>query len=225
MEVSMRLPDEAHTSYPWVVHALAPDFELEDVWALPTPGRKEDFPRLVEQFVTRGEPSDFPLPFRALFGLRWQLGKLFGWDKADDGLDERWPSLRDRLPAHLRDAPRGPDIRAVPGRSDARPIFRSVYLTEDEWVAEIANKTVHGLLHIGWVPSDDGHNAQMAVLVKPAGRFGRAYLAAIKPFRLAIVYPMLLDTIGKQWARTPRIEAWESSVTMSPGTGYSPPAV
>ena len=63
-------------------------------------------------------------------------------------------------------------------------------------MAEIANKTVHGLLHIGWVPSDDGHNAQMAVLVKPAGRFGRAYLAAIKPFRLAIVYPMLLDTIG-----------------------------
>ena len=107
----------------------------------------------------------------------------------------------------------------------SRPIFRSVYLTEDEWVAEIANKTVHGLLHIGWVPSDDGHNAQMAVLVKPAGRFGRAYLAAIKPFRLAIVYPMLLDTIGKQWSRTPRIEAWESSVTTSPGTGYSPPAV
>ena len=116
----MRLPDEAHTSYPWLVHALAPDFELEDVWALPTPGRKEDFPRLVEQFVTRGEPGDFPLPFRALFALRWQLGRLFGWDKADDGLDERWPSLRERLPAHLRDAPRGPDIRAVPGRESAQ---------------------------------------------------------------------------------------------------------
>ena len=221
----MRLPDEAHTSYPWLIHALAPDFELEDVWALPTPGRKEDFPRMLDAFIARGRPGDFPAAFRALFALRWQLGKLFGWDKPGGGLDGRVSSLRERLPPHLADGPRGPDIRAVPGHEAAEPIFRSVYQTDDEWVAEIANRTVHGLLHIGWVPDGDGYRAQMAVLVKPAGRFGRAYLAAIKPFRLAIVYPMLLDTIGKQWARTPRIEAWESSVTTSPGTGYSPPAV
>ena len=195
----MRLPDKAHTSYPWLIHALAPDFELEDVWALPTPGRKDDFPRMLDSFVTRGQPGDFPAPFRALFALRWQLGRLFGWDRPGGGLDGRVTSLRDRLPQDLREGPRGPDIRAVPGRETAEPIFRSVYQTDDEWVAEIANRTVHGLLHIGWVPADDGYRAQMAVLVKPAGRFGRAYLAAIKPFRLAIVYPMLLETIGRRW--------------------------
>ncbi|MBE2317298.1 DUF2867 domain-containing protein [Solirubrobacter sp. CPCC 204708] len=196
----MRLPDGTHFSHPWRIHALAADFDLEDVWALPTPGRKENFPRLVEQFVSRGEPGDFPVAFRALFALRWQLGKLFGWDQEGGGTDGRVPSLRERLPPDLRDGPRGPDITAVPGRDEPqRAVFDSVYLTGDEWVAELANKTVHGLLHIGWVESDDGHNAQMAVLVKPAGWFGRAYLAAIKPFRLAIVYPMLLETIGRQW--------------------------
>jgi hypothetical protein len=43
----MRLPNTAHTSRPWRIHELTPDFRLEDVWALPTPGGPDDFPRLV----------------------------------------------------------------------------------------------------------------------------------------------------------------------------------
>ena len=34
----MRLPNTAHTQRPWRIHAIAPDFAVEDVWALPTPG-------------------------------------------------------------------------------------------------------------------------------------------------------------------------------------------
>jgi hypothetical protein len=81
------------------------------------------------------------------------------------------------------------------------PIFSSVYQTHDEWLAELSNKTAHALLHIGWVPDDSGsgYHGQMAVLVKPNGRFGKAYMAAIKPFRYAIVYPLLLRSIGRQW--------------------------
>ena len=43
----MRLPDSVHTSRPWRVHELVPDFRLEDAWALPTPDGPDDFPRLV----------------------------------------------------------------------------------------------------------------------------------------------------------------------------------
>jgi hypothetical protein len=43
----MRLPNTAHTSGPWRIHELTRDFRLEDVWALPTPGGPDDFPRLV----------------------------------------------------------------------------------------------------------------------------------------------------------------------------------
>jgi uncharacterized protein DUF2867 len=205
----MRLPKTAHTSRPWRVHELTKDFELEDVWELPTPGGPDDLARLVQQFTSSDEgDNELPVVPRALFAIRWKLGKLFGWDKPGSGIGERVHSLRERLPADLLEAPRGPDLRAVPGRVELEgpPVFSSVYQTHDEWVAEMSNKTVHGVLHIGWVPDDSGggggYHAQMAVLVKPNGWFGKAYMAAIKPFRYAFVYPLLLQSIGRQWSLT-----------------------
>jgi hypothetical protein len=53
----MRLPNTAHTSRPWRIHELTRDFRLYDVWALPTPGGPDDFPRLVRQ-IASGDPSD-----------------------------------------------------------------------------------------------------------------------------------------------------------------------
>ena len=200
----LRLPRTAHTSRPWRVHELTEDFELEDVWELPTPGGPDGLARLVQQFASPGGDEGFPIVFRGLFALRWKLGKLFGWDEPGSRVGERVRSLRERLPADLRAAPRGPDLRAVPGRRadpGGPPVFSSVYQTRDEWVAEISNRTVHSALHIGWVPdsSGGGYHAQMAVLVKPNGRFGKAYMVAIKPFRYAVVYPLLLRSIGRQW--------------------------
>ena len=128
---------------------------------------------------------------RALFALRWKLGALLGWDDDDAGVGSRVPTLRDRLPPDLRDVS-GPDSEALP--------FTSLYETGDEWAAEIANSTMHGVLHIGWVPSESGgYRGQMAILVKPNGRFGTAYMAAIKPFRHLIVYPAMLREIGRAW--------------------------
>ena len=201
----MRLPKSAHTSRPWRVHELTKDFELEDVWKLPTPGGPDDLARVVRWFTDEGDKP--PAVPRALFALRWKLGKLFDWDKPGSGVGVRVPSLRERLPADLLEAPRGPDIRAVPGREEVEgpPVFSSVYQTHDEWVAEMSNKTVHALMHIGWVPDDSGgYHAQMAVLVKPNGLFGKAYMAAIKPFRYALVYPLLLKSIGRRWRLTAR---------------------
>jgi hypothetical protein len=39
----------------------------------------------------------------------------------------------------------------------------------------------------------------MAVLVKPNGLFGTAYMAAIRPLRHLIVYPALMRGIGREW--------------------------
>ena len=39
----------------------------------------------------------------------------------------------------------------------------------------------------------------MAVLVKPNGLLGRAYMAAILPFRYLIVYPRMLEEMGRRW--------------------------
>ena len=127
-----------------------------------------------------------------LWALRWKIGELLGWDDEDDGVGSRVPTLRDRLPADLRDAPSGPEFDSLP--------FNSLYLLEDEWAAETANRTVHGVLHLGWVPDGNGgYHGQMAVLVKPNGRFGAAYMAAIRPFRHLIVYPPMIRQIEREW--------------------------
>jgi hypothetical protein len=192
----VKLPDTAHTSRPWRIHEVAPDFRLEDVWALPTPGGPDDFPRLV-QAIAAGDPSQSPSrAVRALFALRWKLGELFGWDNPDAGIGTRVPTLRDRLPADLRDY-RGP-------ASDPLP-FTPLYLTDDEWAAEIANRTMHGVMHVGWVRDGaGGYRGQMSVLVKTNGPLGSAYMTAIRPFRHLIVYPALLRQVGQEWsARDP----------------------
>ena len=101
----MRLPNTAHTARPWRIHELTRDFRLEDVWALPTPGGPDDFPRLM-QLMASGDPSQRPSgTVRTLLAIRWKLGKLLGWDGPDSGLGSRVPTLRDRLPMDLREIP------------------------------------------------------------------------------------------------------------------------
>jgi hypothetical protein len=182
-----------HTARPWRIHELTRDFRLEDVWALPTPGGPDDFPRLV-RMIASGDPSQrAPRAVRALFTIRWRIGALLGWDEPDGGHGPGRPTLHDRLPVDLRDAPSGPDFDALP--------FTSLYLTGDEWAAEIVNRTVHGVLHIGWVPDEaGGHRGEMAVYVKRNGLLGSAYMAAIAPFRHLVVYPPMLREMGRDWA-------------------------
>jgi hypothetical protein len=188
----MRLPNTAHTSRPWRIHELTHDFRLEDVWALPTPGGPDDFLRLV-QGIASGDPSQgSSRAARTLWAIRWKVGELLGWDSPDAGVGSRVPTLRDLLPPDLRDASSGPDFETLP--------FASLYLLDDEWAAEIANRTMHGVMHIGWVPDQTGgYRGQMAVLVKPNGLFGTGYMAAIRPFRHLIVYPPVMQQIGRAW--------------------------
>ena len=155
----------------------------------------DDFAALVRGFA-EGDPSRGSWLARALWEIRWKLGELFGWDEAETGPEERVPTLRKRLPGDLLEAP-GPSFDLLP--------FTSLYLTDDEFAAEIANRTMHGVMHIGWVPDGNGaYRGQMAVLVKPNGLLGNAYMAAIKPFRHLIVYPAMIRQIERRsimWVR------------------------
>jgi Protein of unknown function (DUF2867) len=188
----MRLPNTAQTSRPWRIHELTRDFHLEDVWALPTPGSADDFQRLV-RLIASGDPfRSSPRSVRMLWAIRWKVGDLLGWDSRNAGSGA--PTVRDRLPPDLRAAPSGPDFAALP--------FISLYLLDDEWAAEIANRTMHGLMHVGWVSDErggGGYSGQLAVYVKPNGLLGTGYMAAIRPFRHSIVYPQMLRQIGRAW--------------------------
>ena len=192
----MRLASEAHTRRPSRIHEITADFRVEDVWELPMPGGVDDFRRLVEA-ITSGDPAQSrSWVVGALFAIRWRLGALLGWDDPADGIGARVGSLRDRLPADLRNAPTGPGFGELP--------FRPLYLLDDEFAAEIANRTMHGVMHLGWVPDGrGGYRGQMAVLVRPNGLLGDAYMAAIKPFRHLIVYPRMLRDIEQRWETRP----------------------
>jgi hypothetical protein len=187
----IRLPDSAHSSRPWRIHEIAPDFLIEDVWGMPVDLDPREFPKAVELLASFDTDRSSSRAVRALFALRWKLGELFGWDEQDAGVGSRVPTLRDRLPADLRDAPRGPEFEALP--------FTSLYLLDDEFAAEVANETMHGVMHVGLVPDGNGgHRGQIAVLVKPNGLFGRTYMAAIRPFRHLLVYPPLFRDLERE---------------------------
>jgi hypothetical protein len=203
----MRLPNATHESRPWRIREIAPDFTVEDVWALPAHGA-EDFQTLLEVMVSLDPASSGFLPPRILWRLRDRLGSWFGLGRIsapiDHGRDEvageppipstDETSLDGRLPDDLRDTAADPDFVWTP--------FAPLYRTDVEFAAEPSNRTVHSVMHLTWVDRGEGrHQGQMAVYVKPRGRLGEGYMAAIKPLRYRVVYPALMREIERAWKR------------------------
>jgi hypothetical protein len=205
----MRLPDPAHESRHWRIREIAPDFTLEDVWALPVHGGAEDFQALLEVMTSGDDPGNSAsLPLRVLWRVRDRLGGWFGLgrisvpiDGGQDGAAGRLPipgtnetSLAGRLPDDLRDT-------AADLRFDSVP-FAPLYRTDVEFAAELSNRTVHSVMHLAWVDGGKGrYQGQMAVYVKPRGRLGKVYMALIKPLRYWVVYPALMRQIEREWNR------------------------
>jgi hypothetical protein len=199
----MKLPNAEHECRPWRIHDLVPDFTLEDVWALPTRGGPEDFQALLDltgsfdPSKAQSRPARFLWNFRDRLGSWLDLGEIStsvdghaGGEMTIPGTTET--SLRDRLPPDLRGSASDQTFSSLP--------FVPLYRTDREAAAEVSNKTVHGVAHLGWVDLGDGHcEGRMAVYVKPRGAFGRAYMALIKPFRYWVVYPALMRQIERAW--------------------------
>ncbi|GAA2669148.1 MULTISPECIES: DUF2867 domain-containing protein [Actinosynnema] len=184
----MKLPDRAFTELPWQLHRYAADFHVEDVWRVRSCGAgPDDFPAVLAALLEATEHSDGG---GLLFAIRERLGALLGWDRPEHGLGTRVRPLSDRLP---------PPLAATAAGRVFGP-FTGVYALPDEAVAELANKTVHGLVHLGWTPDADGHELRMTVLVKTNGRLGSLYLRLIGPFRDHLVYPSLV----RRWERVLR---------------------
>jgi hypothetical protein len=190
----MRLPNAAHETRPWRIREIAPDFRVEDVWALPVYGGAEDFAVLLEVMASL-DPADGASPAtRLLFAVRWRLGSWFGWDDAAErpipGREE--VSLASRLPADLRGTAAGLDFGSR--------LFAPLYCTDTEFAAEVSNQTVHAVMHLAWVDRGEGrYQGQMAVYVKPRGRLGKRYMTLIAPFRHWVVYPALMRQIERAW--------------------------
>jgi hypothetical protein len=184
----MRLSNSEHESHAWRIQEIAPDFRLEDAWALPARGAAEDFPRLLEVMASLDPAGGGSRATRALFAIRYRVGGWLGWDDRARELpvpQRTETTLRTRLPEDLRDSAAGAGVRSGG--------FRPLYRTDVEAASEISNGTVHAVMHLAWVRQDDGlYRGQMGVYVKPRGRLGAVYMAAIAPFRHHVVYPALM---------------------------------
>jgi hypothetical protein len=191
----MRLPNAAHESHPWVIARIAPDFKLMDVWGLPARGGPDDFAALLEVMASLDPATGASRATRALFSLRYRLGGWFGWDDPTSRLPvpgRAETTLSARVPEELRGTATRPDTSS----SNFIPLYR----TDDEWAAELSNRTVHAVMHLAWIDQGEGrYRGQMGVYVKPRGRFGATYMALIGPFRHLIVYPALMRQIERAW--------------------------
>jgi hypothetical protein len=195
----MRLPNAEHESRTRRIREVAPDFRLEDAWALPAQGGIDDFAALIEIMATLDPASGDSKATRLLFRARHRLGGWFGWDDGAGQLPipgNSETTLSARLPEDLR------NTATEVGLSSTS--FTPLYRTDVEWAAELSNRTVHAVMHLAWIDQGAGrYHGQMGVYVKPRGRAGEGYMALIAPFRHHVVYPALIRQIGRSWnART-----------------------
>ena len=175
-------------------HALLADVPLHDVWRVALPGGESSCTmqdvRSVLQAARRSQSLSFPV--RALFALRWSLGRLFRWDRPL-AEQEVW-SFQTRL----TEADRQQSI-VEPGTLDGP--FTVLYVHTTEAVSEIRNATVHAFLVWALEPAPDGYQLFWAIYVLPVSFWTRPYLALIEPFRRWLVYPSLLRRMHEAWSR------------------------
>jgi len=179
---------------PLRVHTLLADVSLHDVWAVDLPRVREGvtldgFQRILShQLIGR-----LPPPARALFGLRFFLGRIFRLEDQPKGAGAasfaKGLTAEDRARSSL-----------APGTRDG--LFRVVYRFENELLRELHNRTVHGALLTALAKTEAGYRFYLAVYVCRAGWITPVYMALIDPFRRWIIYPAMLKNIRAIWAES-----------------------
>lgn len=195
----MRITKQAHRARSWRIHELAADFDLLDVWRFDLEACDG---RGFDDFLTCLWTAAEFIANSRLGRMRVSIGRKLGWDENPHtmpipGHEER--SVAARLAT--RDAARN-RVTPAPSSPLAAVAVKPIYLFGDEALYEISNKTVHALLHLGWIAkSREEASAQLAVYIKSRGPLSRLYMIAIWPFRHWVVYPSLIGRVERLWRR------------------------
>jgi hypothetical protein len=186
----MRIDPGTYWQLPLRCHSLLGDVPLHDVWAVELEGGGPGLTVLDARKLLGGEGQASNVTVRALFALRWRLGRLFGWD--DPRHDSAGLSYLDRLTDEDR-----AKSQVAPGTREGA--FRTLYVFDHESLSEIRNATVHGFLSLALVPRTVGYVLYLAIYVKPVSRLTPFYMALIDPFRRLIVYPSMTRRAQQRW--------------------------
>jgi hypothetical protein len=138
------------------------------------------------------EGMEVGLVTRALFWLRNWIGRLLGWEDAEELIaSHTWLT---RLSAEER----GRSL-VTPGQVEG--ISRVLYCFEREMLAEIINRTVHCFWVMAAEETASGYELWMAVYVKKLNWFTPVYMALITPMLKLIIYPSMMKGVKRRWER------------------------
>jgi Protein of unknown function (DUF2867) len=186
MIAAMRVPPDEYLHLRLRAHELLRDVPLYDVSVVDLPGGGTG--RTVADIRALDAAAASSRLATALFGLRFFLGRVFGWDQ------ERMSPERSML-GRLSERDRR-DSEVPPGTADGH--FILLYQFPREALREIRNATVHGFVCTALEGTATGYRLYWGVYVRPVSWLTRPYLIAIEPFR-RILYPAMLRRIRQAW--------------------------
>jgi len=186
----VRIQPAAFQRLPLRCHSLLSDVPLHDVWAVELEGGGPGRTVRDARKLLGGEGESSNVVVRALFALRWKLGRLFGWDDARH--DPAGTSYLNRLTDEDR-------AKSQVAAGTVEGAFRTLYVFDHESLSEIRNATVHGFLGLALQPRAGGYTLYLAIYVKPVSRLTQFYMALIDPFRRLIVYPSMTRKAMQRW--------------------------
>jgi hypothetical protein len=194
---------------PLRAHTILADVPLHDVWAVDLPAHRggitlSEFLRPASYHgsdAADAEISRLPLVARALFRLRFFLGRIFRLEA--EPKDALTASFGNRLTDEDR-------ARSFVASGTPEGLFRVVYRFENEQLLEIQNRTVHAAALSALAEKADSYRFYFAVYVRPRTWITPFYMGLIDPFRKWIIYPALLKKIRATWDRN--IETNNSSL-------------
>jgi hypothetical protein len=182
---------------PLRVHTFLADVPLHDVWAVDLPTHRDGV--TLSEFLRRSqdgcdtadaEINEFPTVARALFRLRFFLGRIFRLEA--EPKDALAASFGSRLTAEDR-------ARSFVVSGTPEGLFRVVYRFENEQLLEIQNRTVHAAALSALAQRADSYRFYFAVYVRQRTWITPLYMGLIDPFRKWIIYPALLKKIRATW--------------------------
>ena len=177
---------------PLRAHSFLAGVPLHDVWAVDLPHRRAGV--TLADFLREASNRLFALspPVRMLLGIRFLLGRFFGWDL------EPAPAAWQPFATRLTDADRSRSLVSA-GTRDG--FFRVIYRFENEQLVELINRTAHAAALSALVETGNTYRFYFGVYVRNVDRFTPFYMALIDPFRKLIVYPSLLRSVRASWDR------------------------
>jgi len=184
------------------VHAFLADVPLHDVWSVDLPRWRAGI--TLDEFLRTPSTSKLDacgcsessslftrsLLVRILLGIRFFVGRFFGWDHEPPATPCKTFATR------LTDTDRLRSL-VVAGTRDG--FFRVVYRFENEQLLELINQTAHAAALTTLVETASAYRFYLGVYVRSVSRFTPLYMTLIDPFRKLMVYPSLLRGVRARW--------------------------